>query len=370
MRAQAFVNDCNGWTHPSQQAENGKELTHDSNNKFPPLLVKLVLRPTVLAQLWNPFASQYSETLFGHSSAHYRHYRRHPIRAARLMHQTVRTSCVFSLCLIPLLPLFASPAHAGEERQLVEDINDYRAEPQRCAGRTVQALTPLALKSSLALPIGYGGVTRETLKDSGYQAVSVRTIRLEDAEDAEEAFDMLQSRYCGALLDTRFTDIGVHRDESEWQVVLAQPLLDGQVDDPRAAGKTLLAQVNAARAKPRLCGRQRFAAAPPLTWNAALGTAAQGHSRAMANDNYFAHQDPNGDMPWDRAKAAGYGGRQIGENIAAGQRSPGKAMEGWLASPGHCAILMNPMFTQVGAAYAANSRSDNGIYWTMLFGAK
>ncbi|MBU6957013.1 CAP domain-containing protein [Pseudomonas sp. CVAP len=286
------------------------------------------------------------------------------------MRQTVRSSCVFSFCLIPLLPLFASPAHAGGERQLVEDINDYRAQPQRCAGRTVRALTPLALKSNLALPIGYGGVTRETLKDSGYQAVSVRTIRLVGAEDAEEAFDMLQSRYCGALLDTQFADIGVYRDESEWQVVLARPLLDGHLDDPRAAGKTLLAQVNAARAKPHLCGRQRFAAAPPLTWNAALGTAAQGHSRAMANDNYFAHQDPNGDMPWDRAKAAGYGGRQIGENIAAGQRSPDKAMEGWLASPGHCAILMNPMFTQVGAAYAANSRSDNGIYWTMLFGAK
>ena len=62
-------------------------------------------------------------------------------------------------------------------------------------------------------------------------------------------------------------------------------------------------------------------------------------------------------------------GRQIGENIAAGQSSPGKAMAGWLASPGHCANLMNPMFTQVGAAYAADARSDEGVYWTMLFGA-
>ncbi|MFW0753198.1 CAP domain-containing protein [Pseudomonas sp. H11T01] len=285
------------------------------------------------------------------------------------MRQTVRSSRVFSLCLIPLLPLLATPAHAGGERQLVEDINDYRAQPQRCAGRTVRALTPLALKSSLGLPIGYGGVSRETLKDSGYRAVSVRTIRLVGAQDAEEAFDMLQSRYCGALLDTQYADIGVRRADSEWQVVLARPLLDGHLDDPRVAGKTLLAQVNAARARPRLCGRQRFAAARPLTWNAALGAAAQGHSRAMANDNYFAHQDPDGDMPADRARAAGYRGRQIGENIAAGQSSPGKAMEGWLASPGHCANLMNPMFTQVGAAYAANSRSDEGVYWTMLFGA-
>ena len=152
-------------------------------------------------------------------------------------------------------------------------------------------------------------------------------------------------------------------------MVLARPLVDGHMSDPRAASKALLAQVNAARAKPRLCGRQRFAAARPLTWSASLGAAAQGHSRAMAAGNYFAHQDPDGDMPADRAWAAGYGGRQIGENIAAGQGSPNQAMAGWLASPGHCANLMNPMFTQVGAAYAANARSDKGIYWTMLLGA-
>jgi uncharacterized protein YkwD len=89
----------------------------------------------------------------------------------------------------------------------------------------------------------------------------------------------------------------------------------------------------------------------------------------MAYGNYFAHQDPDGDMPADRARAAGFRGRQIGENIAAGQGSPSKAMSGWLASPGHCANLMNPMFTQMGAAYAADARSDEGVYWTMLFGA-
>ncbi|PZQ27881.1 MAG: hypothetical protein DI557_24015 [Serratia marcescens] len=80
-------------------------------------------------------------------------------------------------------------------------------------------------------------------------------------------------------------------------------------------------------------------------------------------------RDLDGDLPADRAWDAGYRGRQIGENIAAGQGSPSKAMAGWLASPGHCANLMNPMFTQVGAAFAENSRSDNGVYWTMLFGA-
>jgi uncharacterized protein YkwD len=274
-----------------------------------------------------------------------------------------------SLCLFTLFPLIASPAHAGEERQLVEAINDYRAHPQRCDRRPAQRLSPLALKSNLALPVGYGGGLRERLKDSGYQAVAVRSIRVVGAQDAEEAFDLLQEEHCAALLDSQYADIGVSRSRGEWQVVLARPVLDGQMTDTRSVGKSLLAQVNAARSKPRLCGRQRFAAARPLAWNANLGAAAQGHSKAMAYGNYFAHQDPDGDMPSDRARAAGFRGRQIGENIAAGQGSPGKAMAGWLASPGHCANLMNPMFTQVGAAYASDARSDNGVYWTMLFGA-
>jgi uncharacterized protein YkwD len=210
---------------------------------------------------------------------------------------------------------------------------------------------------------------RDRLKASGYQAVAVRSIRVIGAQDAEEAFDLLQDDHCTALLDSQYADIGVSRNRGEWQVVLARPVLDSQMGDPRSVSKALLAQVNAARAKPRMCGRQRFAATRPLAWNASLGAAAQGHSKAMAYGNYFAHRDPDGDTPADRARAAGYRGRQIGENIAAGQGSPNKAMAGWLASPGHCANLMNPIFTQVGAGYATEARSDEGVYWTMLFGA-
>lgn len=285
------------------------------------------------------------------------------------MRQAAHCSRVVSLCLVPLLPLLSSPAHARGEQQLAEAINDYRAHPQRCSRSAGRALPPLALKSSLALPIRYRGEMREALKDSGYRAVAVRSIRLVGAYDADEAFDQLARDYCAALLDNQYADIGIRRDDSEWRVVLARPLLEGHLEDRRAAGATLLAQVNAARAKPRLCGRKRFAAARPLTWSSALGAAAQGHSRSMASGNYLAHRDLDGDMPADRAWAAGYRGRQIGENIAAGQGSASKALAGWLASPGHCANLMSPMFTQVGAAYATNSRSDAGVYWTMVFGA-
>ncbi|WP_433770629.1 CAP domain-containing protein [Pseudomonas putida] len=286
------------------------------------------------------------------------------------MRQTALALRFTSLCLLTALPLFTTPAHAGADRQLVDAINDYRAHPEGCGRRPAQRLSPLALKSSLALPVGYGGGMRERLKASGYQAVAVRSIRVVGAQDAEEAFDLLQDEHCAALLDSQYSDVGVSRSRGEWQVVLAKPVLDSQMADSRSVAQSLLAQVNAARAKPRMCGRQRFAAARPLAWNASLGAAAQGHSKAMAYGNYFAHQDPDGDMPADRARAAGYRGRQIGENIAAGQGSPSKAMAGWLASPGHCANLMNPMFTQVGAGFATQARSDEGVYWTMLFGAK
>ncbi|RKS16927.1 uncharacterized protein YkwD [Pseudomonas sp. WPR_5_2] len=285
------------------------------------------------------------------------------------MRQTALALRFTSLCLLFSLPLITNPAHAGAERELVDAINDYRAHPQGCERRPGQRLAPLALKSSLALPVGYGGGLRERLKDSGYQAVAVRSIRVVGARDADEAFDLMQSEHCSALLDSQYADVGVSRSRGEWQVVLAQPVMSSQLNDTRSVGKTLLAQVNAARAKPRLCGRQRFAAARPLAWNPNLGAAAQGHSKAMAYGNYFAHRDPDGEMPADRARAAGYRGRQIGENIAAGQGSPSQAMAGWLASPGHCANLMNPMFTQVGAGFATQARSDEGVYWTMLFGA-
>lgn len=107
-----------------------------------------------------------------------------------------------------------------------------------------------------------------------------------------------------------------------------------------------------------------------MTWDAILASAAETQSRSMANNNYFDHKDRDGRTPGDRAELAGYDFQQIGENIAAGQDSVRKVVDGWLASPGHCANLMNPQFRDLGAAYAVDPKSDAGIYWTVMFGAK
>jgi uncharacterized protein YkwD len=128
--------------------------------------------------------------------------------------------------------------------------------------------------------------------------------------------------------------------------------------------------INTARKQPRQCGAQSFAAATPLAWNATLATAAQTHTRAMANNNFFDHKDRDGHTPGDRAELAGYAGQQVGENIAAGQDTVRKVVDGWLGSPGHCANLMNPQFRELGAAYAVDPKSDAGIYWTAMFGSQ
>ena len=88
----------------------------------------------------------------------------------------------------------------------------------------------------------------------------------------------------------------------------------------------------------------------------------------MAGKDYFSHAAPDGSTPAQRVSRAGYRYRMTGENIAAGQLSPETAMAGWLKSPGHCANLMQPGYTEIGVAFAVNPTSKMGAYWVQLFG--
>jgi uncharacterized protein YkwD len=135
-----------------------------------------------------------------------------------------------------------------------------------------------------------------------------------------------------------------------------------------SAGKRVLDLVNQARATPRNCGGVALPAARPVRWNDALAEASRAHSEDMARYNYFSHNGRDGSEPWNRLERAGYRYRSMGENIAAGQRSPEAAVADWIKSPGHCANLMNPVFTEMGAAVAVNSRSQMGLFWTQEFG--
>jgi uncharacterized protein YkwD len=133
--------------------------------------------------------------------------------------------------------------------------------------------------------------------------------------------------------------------------------------------KEMLSLVNDTRAAARDCGSTNYAAVQPLAWHCLLESAAQTHSSAMATNDFFDHTGLDNSSPGDRITAAGYAWRTYGENIAAGYGDAQAAMAGWISSPGHCANLMNPNFTQMGAASATNAGSTYGIYWTQNFAA-
>ena len=275
---------------------------------------------------------------------------------------------VLRLATLSLGLLFAMNALAADEKQLIDSINDYRSQNQRCAGQVSSELPPLAGDPRLALSASSIGNLQQAMVAANYPMKNVQAISLSGPRDAAAAMKAIQESFCQIVLDPQFVDIGVSRQDREWRIVVARPLLSARLGDWQAEGQKLLAELNVARSRPRQCGTQSFAAATPLTWNATLATAAETHARSMANNNYFDHKDRDGRTPGDRAELAGYSGQQIGENIAAGQDSVRKVVDGWVASPGHCANLMNPQYQELGAAYAVDPKSDSGIYWTVMFG--
>jgi uncharacterized protein YkwD len=279
-------------------------------------------------------------------------------------------SSITRFAALSLALLFAGQALAADDMQLIDSINLYRSQVQRCAGQPAGELPPLAADPRLVLSTTSVGNLQQAMASAGYPMVNVQAIHLSGPQDAPAAMKAIQESFCQVVLNPQFVDIGVSRDGREWRIVLARPLLSAHLGDTQAEGQKLLAALNIARSQPRQCGTQSFAATTPLAWNAMLATAAEGHSRAMANNNFFDHKDREGRTPGDRAELAGYIGQQLGENIAAGQDTVAKVVNGWLNGPGHCANLMNPQFREFGAAYAVDPKSDAGIYWTAMFGTQ
>ncbi|MGH8381309.1 CAP domain-containing protein [Pseudomonas sp.] len=278
-------------------------------------------------------------------------------------------SSVLGLASLPLALLVASATQASEPLQLVDAINSYRSQAQRCGGQASLELPPLANDPRLVLPATGSVDLRSALAQASYPMVNVQAITLNGPQDAQAAMKAVQESFCQVVLAPQFIDIGVSQQGRDWRIVLARPLLAGKLGDWQAEGQKLLEMINSARSQQRQCGTQTFSATTPLAWNAVLAGAAETHTRAMANQNFLDHRDRDGHTPGDRAELAGYAGQQSGENIAAGQDTPRKVVDGWLASPGHCANLMNPQFSELGAAYAVDPKSDAGIYWTAMFGA-
>ena len=60
------------------------------------------------------------------------------------------------------------------------------------------------------------------------------------------------------------------------------------------------------------------------------------------------------------------GYKNVGENIAAGQKDIESVMRSWMRSPGHRRNIMGKSFTHIGCGYAASK--DGTPYWCVCFG--
>ncbi|MDN5275844.1 MAG: hypothetical protein JWN33_493 [Candidatus Saccharibacteria bacterium] len=87
-----------------------------------------------------------------------------------------------------------------------------------------------------------------------------------------------------------------------------------------------------------------------LTLDSQLNNAAYAKAQHMFQNNYWAHNAPDGTTPWDFILGAGYQYVAAGENLAKGFNTSSGVMNGWMNSPSHKDNVLQTAFTDVGFA--------------------
>ncbi|HLO49027.1 MAG TPA: CAP domain-containing protein [Kamptonema sp.] len=110
---------------------------------------------------------------------------------------------------------------------------------------------------------------------------------------------------------------------------------------------------------------------PALKANPVLTTAAQNHTRNMADQDFFSHTGKDGSSPTNRVQSIGYPG-VAGENIAAGSATPEDVFAQWMNSSGHRANILNADYQEIGVGYYFLANDTGSVnynrYWTQVFG--
>src|SRR5256886_15298843 len=109
---------------------------------------------------------------------------------------------------------------------------------------------------------------------------------------------------------------------------------------------------------------------PTLAVSDTLTSAAKWMSTDMGSRNYFAHTSLDGRSPTQRMADAGYPafGTWTGEDLAAGYTTTVDVLNGWINSPAHYAVLVNPQYHAIGVGRGYATGSTYGWYWAADFG--
>ena len=159
-------------------------------------------------------------------------------------------SLMMGLTTLAASMVFCASAMANEESLLVQQINDYRSQVQRCGDQGSQELPPLTSDTRLVLPASNVGDLQQALARAAYPMVNVQAISLSGPKDAQAAMKAVRESFCRVVLDPQFVDIGVSNSGQDWRIVLARPLLSSGLGDWQTEGKQLLNLINAARSQP------------------------------------------------------------------------------------------------------------------------
>jgi uncharacterized protein YkwD len=280
----------------------------------------------------------------------------------------------------PVRPTLRSPSRAQLLVTTATLLMVTAANPVRAAALNVinelrdggcerhQHLSLLKFNAQLqvaAKQIANGLAPRDALDAAGYRATQLSSIHLRGYVQDTQIRNILEAKYCDVVMNAIWQQMGVEQRGDELWLVLAAP--HAIPVDTSAVARQVLALVNQARSNGHHCGETDFAAAPPLQLNPTLNQAAQLHARDMAQHKQMTHAGSDGSTPAQRITRQGYRWSAVGENVAAGAGSADEVVSGWLQSPGHCANIMNPAFTEMGVSFVVNQHDDYAVYWAQSF---
>ena len=101
----------------------------------------------------------------------------------------------------------------------------------------------------------------DALARVAYSTTSSTSFHVRGSSDDAAVRDLLAKRYCAAINDAKFVELGAHQRGGETWIVMgagrvAAPF--AALQDPAAVAQRVLALINAARAQAQRCGRDRY----------------------------------------------------------------------------------------------------------------
>lgn len=268
----------------------------------------------------------------------------------------------------------ATLATAGQitQSELYDRLNKIRTTTDACGlHSSLNVLLPNVRLEEAARLRSEGKSLGDAMNLSGYSVPYAKVLVVGGAS-ISQVMDRLRKRHCKDLTNPNFVEIGAVWAKDRWWILLAAGVIDEtpQLELSRhvdtrekiADPAEFLKLVNTVRAAPRACGDREFKAAESLKWQTNLAEAALVHALDISKGK-FSHTGSDGSEVWDRIKRQGYNYNTVGENIAMNPIGAAATVKMWLNSQGHCANIMNPDFTELGAAVS-------GDYSVLVFGAR